>query len=140
MVGGCELTPSSVEKAHKLLVEALDNAPPDEELRLIFTLRRDQERTPGGPNPHVKKPKTRAEFRQLAITANNEAFAASNSEAIQALRQIGLTVRGSGAVGALVVDGTASQLRRGISLGCVRTAILDRPLVFDKPAHRSKRS
>lgn len=89
------------------------------------------------PGASSDKPQTRAEFRRRSIEANTAAYGDASAAAISALREIGLTVFGSGMVGALVLDGTVDQLRRGLSLNCIRTAILDRPLELD--TRRQKR-
>lgn len=135
--GGRDLTSSQTVKLDQSLDEALANASSDEELRLIFFLKRDARRGPGNPDMAGPKPMTRAEFRTRAINADNSLLGSSAAHAIDALKKIGLTVRGTGSVGALVVDGTASQLRRGIALDCIKSAMLDQPMYLDRPVRPS---
>ncbi|MDG2284607.1 MAG: hypothetical protein P8N43_03630, partial [Alphaproteobacteria bacterium] len=83
-------------------------------------------------------PLTRADYRRRAIAANDATYGAANTAAITSLQKIGLTVRGSGSAGALVINGTVTQLRRALSLDCIRTATLDRSLELVSPHGKRK--
>jgi len=123
------------------LEKALNLAGDEDQLRVVVTLDTRAPRTVTfGRAAKGGKPVSRAELRKQAIEANTEAAASANTAAIRDLEEHGLTVRGSGLIGSLVVAGTSAQLKRALASRFIKTAVLDRRIELIEPVQRHEKA
>lgn len=128
-----------MNKIDILLDEALQAAAPDQKLRVIVTLDPDTKPvTQETPNSTAVKPLSRTEFRRLAIAQRKKRVGGSMQNTLNELRNIGLTIRGDGLVGAVVVDGTPDQLQRCLELPALTSATLDHTVELERPIEMNK--
>jgi|GEM_PF-4472794 len=126
------------EKADRHLLQALDDAEPGEELRVIVTVKgaaASGEADPGdapaepaaGPEPpHPNDFPDRVAYRQAMIEHHGRHPRAHFEAARQALEGLGLAPRGEGHTGLLIVQGPARSIARALRLEVVERIALDR--------------
>ena len=142
--GGGGACAGGTEKADRHLRRALDDAAPEEELQAIVTVKGAA--TPGGPPggtsgegagaapvepepaapPHPGDFPDRVAYRQAMIEHHGRNPRARVGAAKEALEKLGLTTRGEGHAGLLIVQGPARRLADALELEAVERVALDR--------------
>jgi hypothetical protein len=129
------LSDPSLTKADQKLQQALETAREEEEITVVVTFGDVGEAAAEiqfGADQGMR-PRGRAEMRQRAIQQLQGSTVAANTATINTLRSQELKIQGNGLVGSVVINGTARQIRSGLSIDRVTHASLDETFELVRP-------
>ncbi|GBF82827.1 NACHT domain-containing protein [Aphanothece sacrum] len=133
------LTPEQEAKIDPLLLTILPDAEGDEILQVVMVLGEDEANTSTTKTLQPSQFSSRIEYRQALIEQRKQQLETGTvGQTVEALNNLSLTINGGKTSRFLVVEGTAKEIIKSLSLPGVKSATLDQiiriePIPIDPP-------
>jgi hypothetical protein len=121
-------------KADELLLDALQEAKPNEPMRALLFLDGQDAEAPS--NAEILDPdqfESRTDYRRELLARRSAELSNRLGQTLDALRELSLQVHGGSIQHAVLVEGPAAKILESLALEGVRKARLDRPVELIRP-------